>query len=407
MTTSDARGRRRREFARAFLCLAAGILVCGLVIGAGARATNPGEGWRQAEPRYAWAFPKDHWAHRDFRTEWWYLTGNLACAGDRKPRFGYQFTFFRIGIGKEAPDLDSAWTTGALVMGHAAITDFARGRHHFGGLLRREMPLLGAFGAPPDPLIAWARAPAGTDGIWSLRWNGSGFDVVMRDDARGTGFSLTTRPLKPLILQGPDGYSRKGHETGAASLYYSFTRLATEGSVRVGDVTCEVTGESWMDKEFGSRQLGGDQSGWDWFGLQLDDGRELMLYRLRRKDGGTDFRNGTLVPAGGAARPGGRAAASAAPRFLEEGAWTLRSTATWRSPETGAVYPSRWIIELPGERLRLEVVPRLADQENRGAVPGSPYYGEGAVDLLDAAGGHAVQGYVELTGYGDGNRPPI
>jgi predicted secreted hydrolase len=279
-------------------------------------------------------------------------------------------------------------------MGHAAITDVATGRHIFSELLYREVPLLGEFRFHPDPLIAWARGPVGTAEKWTLRWNGVGFDFAMRDDEKGIAFDLSTHPTKPMVLQGPNGYSRKA-DSGVASLYYSFTRLATAGKLRMGDRAWTVRGESWMDKEFGSSQLGEDQVGWDWFSLQLRDGRDLMLYLLRRDDGGIDYRGATLVAPGGSAR------------YLMPEEWQVSVTESWTSPETEATYPARWRVELPAENLRLDVVPVLSDQENRSRLPGGVYYWEGAVAVQDSAGELIGRGYVELTGYGEGNRPPV
>jgi len=241
--------------------------------------------WEYAAPDYSWSFPRDHWAHREYRTEWWYFTGHLAAHGSPQRRFGYQFTLFRIGLLTEQPDLDSAWSTDSLIMGHAAVTDLEGREHRFSELLYRETPLLGQLGAFPDPLVAWVRGPVGTAEKWTLGWNGRAFDFAMADERQGIAFDLTTEPLKDLVLQGPNGFSRKGDEPEAASLYYSFTRLATEGSLRVDGEVLEVHGESWMDKEISSSQLAEGQQGWDWFSLQLADRRELMIYILRADDG--------------------------------------------------------------------------------------------------------------------------
>ena len=383
-----------------FRSLAAAVLLSlclpeGAGTGPPAETPSPAATWRPARAGHTWAFPEDHWAHHAFRTEWWHLTGHLECGTGERRRFGYQFTVFRIGLLNRTPDLASDWAADTLIMGHAAITDLASGEHRFADLLHRVVPLLGGFGRYPDPLIAWARAPAGTAGTWSLRFNGEAFDFAMQDDARRFGFDLSTRPLKPLVMHGPNGLSRKGGDDDAASLYYSLTRLQTTGRVHLEGAACRVSGIGWMDREFGSHQLGEAQVGWDWFSLQLDDGRDLMLYLLRRADGRVDFRNGTLVDPGGAAR------------YLNDAEWSVRVTETWRSPRTGARYPARWLIDLPGEDLRVEVLPRAPDQENRGSVPTAPFYWEGAVSVRGPGGAEVGRGYVELTGYGEDNRPPI
>ncbi len=370
-----------RNLAAAILCLAWGAAAAGA--------------WETARPGYAWSFPRDHGSHGAYRTEWWYFTGLLESEDHPGRRFGYQLTFFRIGLLEQAPALDSAWSARQLLMGHAAVSDLAARKHRFSEVLYREIPLLAGFGAPPDARIAWSRAPAGTPGDWTLRFDGQAFDFEMRDDGAKMAFRLSARPLKPLVLQGPGGLSRKGESPGAASLYYSFPRLDTAGTLLLDGRTWKVRGTSWMDREFGSSQLGPGQAGWDWFGLRLAGGRDLMLYCMRRKDGSADFRSATLVSPGGAAR------------YLDPSAWSLRAVSTWKSLGTGAVYPSRWRIEIPSEGIALDVVPRFAAQEDVSRRSAGLHYWEGAVEVEDAGGKEAGEGYVELTGYGEGSRPPL
>lgn len=201
----------------------------------------------------------------------------------------------------------------------------------------------------------------------------------MRDDAQQIAFSLSTHPAKPLIFQGPNGYSRKDATAQAASQYYSFTRLQTTGRLSIGGKTWTVAGESWMDKEFGSNKLASHQVGWDWFSLQLDDGREVMLYQLRRENGTPD---------------------------LDRDAFAVASQARWKSPHTTGVYPSRWRISIPGEGLDLEVVAEMANQENRSRIMPTMHYWEGAVQVRQN-GQPVGRGYVELTGYGTASRPAL
>jgi len=351
--------------------------------------------WLRAAPAYEWSFPRDHWAHPDARSEWWYFTGHLESEDEPGVRFGYQFTLFRVGVVPVAPALDSEWASRGLVMGHASISLLSEGEHRFSELLYRETPFLGGFAAHPERPLAWSRGPAGTDGRWELDWDGDGFAFRMSDEAKGFRFDLVTRPERPLVFQGPGGYSRKDDDSGSASLYYSFTRLNTSGTVTVDDRAWRVRGTTWMDKEFGSDQLGPGQVGWDWFSLRLDDGRDLMLYLLRGKDGGVDFGSGTVVSPGGGAR------------HLAASEWSQVATGTWKSPATGAEYPARWRIVVPSEGLSIEVVPELADQENVSRLAGGLFYWEGAVRVLDGSGDEVGRGYVELTGYGEDNRPPL
>lgn len=350
--------------------------------------------WRAADSSYVWSFPQDHWAHPAYKTEWWYFTGVLADPDDATRRFGYQFTFFRVGLTPDSLEWRSTWGTQALVMGHASVSDLTNGTHVFSEVLFRPNGLLGGFGAAGDTLIAWSRAPYGTDGRWTLSWTGDGFAFQMRDDARGVAFALSTRPMKPLIFQGPNGFSRKGAGPSAASQYYSFTRLATEGTVTLDGVVHTVAGESWMDKEFGSNQLGSDQVGWDWLALRLDDGREVMLYTLR-SEGGTSYARGTVVGTDGRVR------------YLHPSDWTLDVTATWRSGTTGAAYPGGWRLEIPTAGIAVDVVPMLADQENVAVLVPDLFYWEGAVTVRSPSGDRMGEGYVELTGYGTRTRPAI
>ena len=350
--------------------------------------------WRFATPDFPWEFPRDHWSHSGFKTEWWYFTGILTADGDTTRQFGYQFTFFRIGIAPTRPPLASGWAVRDLIMGHAAITDLSTGEHRFSELLYRTAPVLGQFGEPGDSLIAWSVGPPGTDARWSLVWNGSAFDVTARDDRNGLGFSLSTHPSKPLVFQGPNGFSRKGERPSAASLYYSFPRLVTSGMVRMGSESISVSGESWMDKEFGSNQLAEHQVGWDWFALRLNDQRDLMVYVLRGGDG-KDYALATLISPDGT------------PSYLDDSMWTLQTTDRWRSDETKAEYPAGWELHIPGANIALEITPLVRAQENVSQLIPDLFYWEGAVTVRDPAGDVVGEGYVELTGYGTNSRPAI
>lgn len=349
--------------------------------------------WKVAEPDFNWSFPQDHWAHSGYRTEWWYFTGHLASTEDPGRRFGYQFTMFRIGLQPEPSQLDSKWATHSLIMAHAAISDLSGQRHVFSEVLYREISLLGGFGTPGERLIAWSLPPAGGGDRWELLWNGAAFDFQMSDPVRGIALNLSTTPAKPLVLQGPNGYSRKGKRSSAASQYYSFTRLKTQGTLLMDGTRFQVEGVSWMDKEFGSNQLAENQVGWDWFSLQLDAGQEIMLYHLRDRSGASDFSRGTWVFETGKAR------------YLKPEEWSVQVTGHWTSPATGAVYPARWKLTL-GD-VQYEIIPLLAEQENRSRLVLDLYYWEGAVSILNSAGEKIGQGYVELTGYGTNNRPPV
>jgi predicted secreted hydrolase len=390
----------------------AGVTSAAMLVLAGAAARPQ---WRHASPTYPWDFPRDHWSHPGYRTEWWYFTGHLAAVDDPDRRFGFQFTVFRVGLFPEAPALDSQWTATDLVMTHIAVTDLARGEHLFSETLYRATPFLGGFGAYDDTVLAWSRAPAGTDGEWRLERRPGGFAVSARDDRQQLALALTLTTDRPVVFQGPGGYSLKSGDGEAASQYFSYTRLDVTGHVVVGRVSdsptstgnppaadgaLAVTGTAWMDREFSTSQLRPHQSGWDWFSLQLDDGRDLMFYRLRDRTGGVDFALGTLIEADGTVR------------HLEADDFVAQPERVWRSDTTAAPYPVDWTLRLPGEGLRLEVRALVDDQENVSRHSGI-YYWEGAVAVSgrqEAEAGTATvggRGYVELTGYGEGSRPPI
>ncbi|MBI3629765.1 MAG: carotenoid 1,2-hydratase, partial [Candidatus Rokubacteria bacterium] len=227
--------------------------------------------------------------------------------------------------------------------------------------------------------------------VWLEDWTAEGAVVDggptrLRAAAEGVAIELALRSVKPVALQGDRGLSRKGPEPGNASYYYSLTRMDTTGTVAIEGEAWRVAGSSWMDREWSTSALGAGQVGWDWFALQLDDGRDLMFYRLRRRDGSTDrWSRGTLVARDGSTRP------------LGPDAVRVEALDTWRSPKSGAVYPSRWRLAVPAERLAVEVEPWLRDQE----LDLSVRYWEGAVRVAGTAAGAPVtgNGYVELTGY--------
>ncbi|HET9551443.1 MAG TPA: lipocalin-like domain-containing protein [Anaeromyxobacteraceae bacterium] len=359
-------------------------------------SADGGEGERPsflpADPAHAWSFPRDHFARPGHRNEWWYFTGILGAADGR--RFGYQLTFFKVGILPSPQPFASRFSTSGAVMAHAAVTELATGRHRFAEVLWRDAPLLAGFGAPPGPGVVSAQAPPGTPGRWTLDLDGSTWRLRARDDGAGLALDLAATPSRPLVLEGPNGYSRKAAAEGYASEYYSQTRLATEGTLLLDGRAVPVRGESWMDREVGSSALAPEQAGWDWFALRLADGRDLMLYVLRRADGAADWRSATLVS------PDGKAT------FLADGDWRLRATGRWTSPATGAAYPSGWRVEVPAAGLALDVTPLVAAAENRSRrVPGL-FYWEGPVEVR-SQGRPAGEGYVELTGRGVGSRPPL
>jgi predicted secreted hydrolase len=332
--------------------------------------------WREAAPGYQFAFPRDHASHPDYKLEWWYYTGNVETAAGR--RFGYQVTFFRVGV-DPAPVNPSAWAVRDLFMAHLAVSDPAAGRYRFDEKLTRGGP--GLSGASSETYRVWNED-------WRAGLDANGGHAI---SARGRtlGVDLVLEEGKPPAINGIGGISQKGAQAGNASHYYSLTRMPTRGTIVVDGERFDIHGESWMDHEFGTSFLEAEQQGWDWLSLQLADGRELMLYQLRRGDGSRDPRSsGTLVDAQG------RATHLAAADF------TMAKTGTIFQSRSGAAYPVSWSIAVPGAGLALAVTTPLEDQElvTRGA--GIAYW-EGLVDVTGTARGTAItgRGYLEMTGY--------
>ena len=361
-------------------------------------ATEPLSPWRAAAPGYTWEFPRDLAVHPDFKTEWWYITGHLQPVDDPGAEpLGYQLTFFRSGL-TPADSLanETAWDPVDLVMAHAAVSDPGTGKHVFSEVIWRTTPFLGGFGQPGDPRLAWCRAPAGTDAVWQLDWNDGVFDLKVQDDAKGLRYELQCAPTRPPVFHGQDGFSPKTADGKSGSLYFSQTRMRTTGTVYRGGKAIEVTGNSWLDREIFTSTLAANQKGWDWAALRLEDGRDLMLYRLRNQEGLEDFALGTLVDARGKSRA------------LPSSDWTLEELDFWYSEGTDSRYPVRWKLTVPGENLQLLIQAVLPDQENVSLRTGIHYW-EGAVTIHPLKDNKQVlgRGFVELTGYGKDSRPPI
>jgi predicted secreted hydrolase len=334
-------------------------------------------GWKPADPNYRIALPRDHASHPAHRIEWWYYTGNLRDGSGR--RFGYQLTFFRVGI-DPAPLNPSRWAVRDLFMAHFAVTDVAGRRHYYEDRVGRAG-------------IGWAGADSDSYRVWNDDWlatlDETGNHVLK---ARATDFSiaLTLQPGKPFVAHGADGYSRKGAQQGNASHYYSLTRMPTLGTLTLHGRTFAISGDSWMDHEFGTSFLEPGQIGWDWLSLQLDDGTELMLFQMRRSDGRIDVHSsGTFV-----GRDGGAVRLSASEFSLQPGA-------SWRSAATGAVYPIGWSVSAPSRSLTLQVTTLVPDQELNTERSTGVTYWEGAIEIRGTIAGCSVvgRGYLEMTGY--------
>jgi predicted secreted hydrolase len=323
------------------------------------------------------SFPADHGPHTDYRDEWWYVTGNLDGPAGR--RFGFQITFFRHGLQRGKRPGASRWAGQDAWMAHFALSDVAGQRYTAFQRISREAVDLA--GGRAEPFRVWLddwfiAAVPGTESTWRFHASQDGIALDLELD-----------PRKPPALQGDRGLSQKSAEPGNASYYYSMTRVAAKGTVNVAGESLPVTGLAWLDREWSTSMLAPDQAGWDWFSLQLDEGTDLMYFRMRRKHGGDDpMSSGSLIYADGSTR------------HLARGGVAVTVLDRWRSPG-GYDYPSGWQLTIHPTGQRLDVRPVLADQEFRHDAR----YWEGAVDVLDAATGQPRgRGYVELTGYAPG-----
>jgi predicted secreted hydrolase len=334
---------------------------------------------RALEPR-AFRLPQDHGPHFEFQTEWWYYTGHLTAADGR--RFGFQLTFFRRGLSPGAPPVGGL-ATNQVYFAHFAVTDVAAGRHAFAERISRGAA--GLAGASGDPFRVFVED-------WNVEASGAsdsspdGSSVRLHASDGGLRLDLELRSAKPLVAHGDRGLSPKSDEPGNASYYVGYTRMAARGRIGAGKGSVEATGEAWFDHEWSTSALGASAVGWDWWSLQLDDGRELMLFEIRRADGGREAaKGGTLVAPDGSTR-----------RLLAAD-FEAQALGRWTSRLSGADYPARWRIRVPSEELVLEAEPLVADQELRTRF----VYWEGAVAVAGTNRGHPVhgRGYVELTGY--------
>jgi predicted secreted hydrolase len=321
-------------------------------------------------PGIVMRFPRDHGAHPDFRTEWWYVTGWLRTR-EGEP-LGFQVTFFRTRPPVD-PANPSRFAARQVMFAHAALSDARTGRLlHGERAARAGFGLAGARVGDADVAIRDWQLRRAADGRWSTRVAADGFALDL-------GFE----PTQPPLLQGQGGYSRKGPKPEEASHYYSIPHLRVRGTVIRGGAPVAVTGEAWLDREWSSNYLAPDAQGWDWTGLNFDDGSALMAFRIRRKGGGTVWAGGSLRRADGTVA------------VLGPGDVGFRPLATWRSSATGALYPvaQQLSIRLPEGVRRWRLTPLFAAQELDARRSGLPVYWEGAVRT---AGG---RGYLELTGY--------
>ena len=333
-----------------------------------------------ALPGYRYEFPRDHFDHPEYQTEWWYYTGNVKSADGR--RFGFELTFFREGVNRDATKTD-AWDVRDLYLAHLALSDLDGGHFYHAERTNRAGP--GIAGVSSSDGRIW-------NGNWQIQWNGD--EQRLRAVDSRFELQLALRSEKPPVIQGENGVSQKAAGAGHASHYISLTHLATSGAIALNGKTFQVAGLAWMDHEFFTHQLEREQIGWDWFSVQLADDTELMLFRIRRKDGSVDpFSAATFVDARGQST------------HLRSTDFSLQpSGATWTSAITKATYPVQWRIAVPKLGLDLDVKTPLASQELTGGSSNgtlTPSYWEGAVTYDGTRAGAKIQGvgYLEMTGY--------
>jgi predicted secreted hydrolase len=337
-------------------------------------------GFSQALNPVEFEFPRDHGAHPGFRNEWWYVTGNVEDPAGR--RFGFQFTLFRNALSPEPPAHPSRWATNQAWLAHVAVTDAAAGKFYSDERFARGA--VGLAGVDREPFTAWLEdwqmAAAPVDGCAPC------FAVRLTAASDEFSLDLNLQSTRPAVMHGDSGLSPKSETPGNASYYYSFTRLQAEGSLTINDNNYRVRGDSWFDHEWSTSYLQKDRSGWDWFSVQLSDDSELMLYQLRHEqDSGQNYLSGTYIDTGGNSI------------ILDRSDFTIRTTQTWTSPESGSVYPAAWDIAVPEPGLQITLTPIIPNQEQNASFR----YWEGAVDASGVKLGHKItgRGYVELTGY--------
>ena len=334
----------------------------------------------QALPPKALTFPRDRGSHPDFRTEWWYITGYAATPGVAAREFGFQLTFFRSRV-DGTQTMASNFAAKQLVFAHAAITDVQGrklwhdqriARDGFGIAVASQTDMsvklrdwqLQVIQAQPDQPNNYAAELSGND----------------------FGIKLQFTETQPVLLQGNRGLSRKGPEEKQASYYYSQPQLATRGSLQLQGKSFEVTGKAWLDHEWSEEILHPSATGWDWIGMNLDDGSALTAFRLRDKNGAAVWDGGSFRTAGGT------------PYIFSRGEVIFKPVRFWKSPLTQATYPVEWIVRTPADFYTVKAVidnQELDSRQSTGAI-----YWEGLSDLIDSNGKRVGRGYLEMTGYG-------
>ena len=335
--------------------------------------------YRLALPGYHYEFPKDYFDHPEFQTEWWYTTGNVKTADGRA--FGFELTFFRQGVNRDETE-KSPWDVKDIYLANLALSDLDGGHFYHSERVNRAGP--GIAGVNGHDGKVW-------NGNWSVSWRDGGQQLVAQNEDFNFRFSL--KSTKPPVVHGENGVSQKAEGAGRASHYFSQTRLAASGTIELKGKQYAVSGLAWMDHEFFTHQLDAEQTGWDWFSIQLEDKTELMLFEIRRKDGTIDPHSaGTYIDASGRST------------HLRSGEFSLQQqSARWTSSATGARYPIQWNVTVPKFGISLDAHTKLPQQELTGSTKLAPTYWEGAMDFSGKRGSAPLHGngYLEMTGYDD------
>jgi len=314
-------------------------------------------------------FPEDAGPHPAFKSEWWYYTGNLVDSDDLE--YGYQFTIFRQSISDKKMDTRSDWRTNQVYMAHLAVTDISNRQFYSHSKMTRGG--VGLAGATSKPFHIWVEN-------WEI--TGQHDKPVLKAITKNFNLELQLKSQKSIVLNGDRGVSQKSLGIGNASYYYSRTRIKTEGKLTIHGNKKTVSGESWLDREWSTSSLGSNEIGWDWFSIQLQDNREIMLYNIRQENGAASpFSSGTFTQSDGTYI------------HLKKNDFTIDVLDYWESKMTGIRYPSEWKIKLPEFKLNLLVKPKINNQEHQLQF----VYWEGSVNVIgdDIKG----NGYVELVGY--------
>jgi predicted secreted hydrolase len=323
-------------------------------------------------PDHPLVFPADYGSHPEFRTEWWYVTGWLTTKGGQA--LGFQVTFFRT-----KPDIDernpSAFTPRQLLIAHCAISDPKLGRLWQDQRIRRAS--LGLVDTTVGDTNVWIDR-------WSLKRNAAAYTAKI--DAENFSLDLTLFETQAVLLNGESGVSRKGPEAHAASYYYSLPHMRVSGAISRQGSKDRVTGEAWLDHEWSSEYLDAQAVGWDWIGINLDDGGALMAFRIRGSQGETRWAGGTLRSSAGRVQ------------ILQPADVEFRAGRQWISPRTGIKYPVQWHVRVGSREFDFE--PLLDDQENDTRLSTGAIYWEGAVQAYEQRR-LIGRGYLELTGYGE------